>query len=283
MTQLLEAVSAVKKRAFVKKMQELLDKRDRMATTAVHRAWGLLEDLRKSVALELTSASGFDAFQLPRLRTALDQLGKDFAAQYQADLAGRIDAAWALGSDAIQQGMQAAEMGAAPFILDTKQLQIAQGLSADLVTKLSAETVAKISTEISRGMLGGQTMFETMRGVTDLLGSKAAIGAKGNLKFVADGIAYRAEMISRTEMLRAYNLANYSRSQDAAQHGVEYHEWVTAGDGRVRQSHADLNGMIVKVGEEFAPGLRFPVDPQGEAEDTINCRCRTIPAFGPEG
>lgn len=283
MTVLLEAVSAAKKRAFLKKMQELLDKRDHLATGSVHRAWDLLEELRRSVATELSSASGFDAFQLPRLRAALDQLGKDFATQYQADLAQRIDAAWALGSDALDAGMQAAEMGSAPFILDTRQLEIAQGVSADLVTKLSAETVSKISTEISRGILGGQSMFETMRGVTDLLGSKAAVGAKGNLKFVADGIAYRAEMISRTEMLRAYNLANYSRSLDAAQQGVEYHEWVTAGDGRVRSSHAALNGKIVRVGEEFAPGLRFPVDPQGEAEDTINCRCRVVPAFGPEG
>ena len=178
--------------------------------------------------------------------------------------------------------MKAAGETLGTFRLDTTQLEIAQGLSADLITRMTSESIAKISVQIQRSMLAEQSVFETMRAVTDLLGSASAVGAKGAMKFVADGVAYRAEMITRTELLRAYNMASFGRAQDAKAAGVTKHEWRTAGDGRVRASHEALDGMVVEVGEEFAPGLRFPLDPQGDAEETIGCRCAVIPAFGPE-
>lgn len=274
------AVSEAKQRAFAAKMELLLNERDRLATEAVHRAWDLLEELRASVSVELTSTSGFDAFQLPRLKAALDQLGKDFAAKYEAELSDRLDAVWALGQDSIDKGLKAADLPSlGTFQLDTTQLAIAQGITADLITRMSSEMIAAISLEIQRGMLGGQSIFETMQAVTDLLGSADAVGAKGTINFVADGIAARAETITRTEMLRAYNMANYGRAQDAVSGGVEYQMWRTARDGRVRASHKALDGKIVKVGEEFAPGLRFPLDPRADASQSINCRCRAVPAF----
>lgn len=275
------ATSEAKKRAFAAKMELLLNERDRLAQEAVHRAWDLLEELRRSVSTELLSASGYDAFQLPRLKAALDQLGKDFAARYEAELSDRLDAAWALGNDAIDKGLKAVDVTLGTFQIDTTQLAIVQGISADLITRLSSEMIAAISVQIQRGVLAEQSVFETMQAITDLLGSADAVGAKGTLTFVADGVAARAETITRTEMLRSYNLANYGRSLDAAQSGVEYTQWQTAKDGRVRASHKALQGKIVKVGQEFAPGLRFPLDPQGSAGDTINCRCRATPAFGP--
>lgn len=287
MTRLLEAsakelaATAAKRKAFATKMEALLKSRDRLATEGVHRAWDLLEDLRKSVSAELTSASGFDAFQLPRLKGALDQLGKDFAAKYQYDLASRQDAAWAIGQNGIDEAMKAAGETLGTFRLDTTQLEIAQGLSADLITRMTSESIAKISVQIQRSMLAEQSVFETMRAVTDLLGSASAVGAKGAMKFVADGVAYRAEMITRTELLRAYNMASFGRAQDAKAAGVTKHEWRTAGDGRVRASHEALDGMVVEVGEEFAPGLRFPLDPMASPEDSVNCRCKVLPVFEP--
>ena len=61
------AASEAKQRAFAAKMELLRNERDRLATEAVQRAWDLLEELRRSVSTELLSASGYDAFQLPRL------------------------------------------------------------------------------------------------------------------------------------------------------------------------------------------------------------------------
>lgn len=49
--------------------------------------------------------------------------------------------------------------------------------------------------------------------------------------------------------------------------------WVTVQDERVRDSHAELHGMVVPVDEEFPNGLMFPGDPSGPPEEVYNCRC----------
>lgn len=49
--------------------------------------------------------------------------------------------------------------------------------------------------------------------------------------------------------------------------------WITMADERVRDSHAELHGMVVPVEEEFPNGLMFPGDPSGPPEEVYNCRC----------
>lgn len=49
--------------------------------------------------------------------------------------------------------------------------------------------------------------------------------------------------------------------------------WVTMADELVRESHAELHGMVVPVDEEFPNGLMFPGDPSGPPEEVYNCRC----------
>lgn len=285
MTAILEAsaITDAQRAAFAAKLEALLDQRDQLAEDAVRRAWVLLEDLRRQVATELTTATGFDAYHLPKVLAAIERLGRDFAAQYQWDLSQRIDTAWALGHEGLDAALSSAGVSIGTFALDTTQLALVHGMTTDLITRISADTIAAISTEIQRGVLGGQTVFQTMRRITDLLGSQAALRAGGSPTFVAPGIAYRAELIARTEMLTAYDLANYARSLDAVktfrqvygQDGM-MNTWYTAGDGRVRLSHVGLHGKTVKVGQEFKPGLRFPHDPRASAKEVINCRCRVV-------
>lgn len=49
--------------------------------------------------------------------------------------------------------------------------------------------------------------------------------------------------------------------------------WITMADELVRDSHAELHGMVVPVEEEFPNGLMFPGDPSGPPEEVYNCRC----------
>lgn len=285
MTAILEAsaMTDAQRAAFTAKLEALIAQRDQLAEDAVLRAWTLLEDVRRQVAERLASAGGFDAYHLPQVLSALKTLGVEFAADYRAELSQRIDAAWALGQEGLDAALSSSGVSIGSFAMDTTQLAILQGMSADLVARVSADTIAAISAEIQRGVLGGQTVFQTMRRITDILGSQTALRAGGSPTVVAPGIAYRAEMITRTETLAAYDLANYARSLDAVktfrqvygQDGL-VNTWFTAGDGRVRLSHARLHGKTVKVGQEFAPGLRFPHDPRASAREKINCRCRVI-------
>jgi HK97 family phage portal protein len=84
----------------------------------------------------------------------------------------------------------------------------------------------------------------------------------------------RAMTIARTETAQAFNGGRYLGMKEA---GIEYHQWLTSADDRVRDLHEALMGEAVPVGEAFVQNLKYPGDPDGEAEQVINCRCVTIP------
>lgn len=91
---------------------------------------------------------------------------------------------------------------------------------------------------------------------------------------------YELTMVARTEINSAQNFGAMLTEE---QLGVEYHQWWTAEDERVRATHANLHGQIVKVGHPFSNGLIRPGDTNGDPSEFINCRCRVVPFLMPEG
>ncbi len=53
-------------------------------------------------------------------------------------------------------------------------------------------------------------------------------------------------------------------------------EWMSAKDNRVRDSHAQLNGVRVRYNKTFPNGCRYPGDPSGRPEKVYNCRCTMV-------
>ena len=49
--------------------------------------------------------------------------------------------------------------------------------------------------------------------------------------------------------------------------------WITAGDNRVRHSHAMLDGKEIPLDETFDNGCKRPRDPNGAPAEICNCRC----------
>jgi HK97 family phage portal protein len=96
----------------------------------------------------------------------------------------------------------------------------------------------------------------------------------------AQGLHLRS--ISRTETAAAFNSGRFEAMQQA---GVQRHEWLTAGDERVRESHMALDGCVAVVGTNDWEGpsgvvptqLHYPLDPTAPASEVCNCRCVTIP------
>lgn len=89
----------------------------------------------------------------------------------------------------------------------------------------------------------------------------------------------RSLTIARTEVGGASNRANFIA---AGEMGVERLEWVSAQDEFVREEHR-IDGEVVDIGEKFSNDLRFPHDPDGDADEVINCRCDCAPADSVEG
>jgi len=90
----------------------------------------------------------------------------------------------------------------------------------------------------------------------------------------ADLGKYRAHLIAQQETYNSLSAANFDAMQDG---GTQRHKWVTRGDGDVRPSHKRMNGEVRQVGEPFSNGLLYPRDPNGSAEETMKCRCWTLP------
>lgn len=91
---------------------------------------------------------------------------------------------------------------------------------------------------------------------------------------------FELQRIARTEINRAQQIAAVETEREF---GIEYHEWITASDERVRASHALQHGEITRVGTPFSNGLLYPGDPAGPAEEVINCRCGVAPFIIPHG
>lgn len=84
--------------------------------------------------------------------------------------------------------------------------------------------------------------------------------------------------IARTETIRARNTGRYINLEQAKGLGIKLTKvWEATNDDRTRDEHSLMDGEEVEVDELFSNGLMFPGDPNGEAKEVINCRCRIKP------
>lgn len=88
---------------------------------------------------------------------------------------------------------------------------------------------------------------------------------------------------ARTAVTSAQNCGYNSSMIELSKKGIPFHKkWHSTHDDRVRDSHRELDGVLVKPDEKFPNGLRYPGDPSGVPSEVYNCRCRmtaSIDAF----
>ena len=116
------------------------------------------------------------------------------------------------------------------------------------------------------------------------------VKAADRLKEVFESMEkYELERIARTEINGAQNEGSFLTEQELE---LEYHQWWNAQDSRVRGTdpedtadHVIMHGQIVRVGQPFSNGLMYPLDFGSGADlsELINCRCREVAYFIPEG
>lgn len=88
----------------------------------------------------------------------------------------------------------------------------------------------------------------------------------------------RANVISENETNTA---RNYDEYQTAIAIGKTSKKWITQKDELVRDTHWKVDELTIEINELFHVGhsfMRFPHDPNGNAEEVVNCRC-TIKYF----
>jgi HK97 family phage portal protein len=80
----------------------------------------------------------------------------------------------------------------------------------------------------------------------------------------------RAKTIARTEV---HNATQYGTMKGYEQAGLQIKIWVAVMDDATRESHQMVDGEEVPINMAFSNGLMYPGDPNGPAEEVINCRC----------
>lgn len=86
--------------------------------------------------------------------------------------------------------------------------------------------------------------------------------------------AARATVIARTEVIGASAAGSISAMRSTGL--VATKTWLATEDDRTRPDHADADGQIVALEEAFEVGdatLDHPGDPDGPADEVIQCRC----------
>lgn len=76
----------------------------------------------------------------------------------------------------------------------------------------------------------------------------------------------------------ANGVFNYQEYADAISSGKKRKRWITERDDKVRETHAEVNGLTIPIKEPFVVGnslMMFPKDRSlnAEMEQIANCRC----------
>lgn len=121
--------------------------------------------------------------------------------------------------------------------------------------------VAKINSEVTQGILQGESIPNISKRLANVLDMNQTSAIRN----------------ARTTVTSAQNKGRVDMMHDAAEKGVIMRKgWSAHIDGRERSSHADLDGDFVDMDDEFANGLQYPGDPDGEPEEVYNCRCSLV-------
>jgi SPP1 gp7 family putative phage head morphogenesis protein len=117
---------------------------------------------------------------------------------------------------------------------------------------ITATMDAQISRTLAEGLSLGQNPVTIARDISNRI---EAIGI------------HRATVLARTEVIRAHHMASIQAYRNFGVEGVKVNaEWITAGDSRVCELCAPLNGKVFKLNEIEG---KIPVHPQ--------CRCAVLP------
>lgn len=236
---------------------------------AVRETLAMLENLRQEILSILgSSVTEYQRSQLSQIIVAIDNATSRFRDRYATQLAAAQDQGFNLGVKLADASQATLHVGI-PFV-SQEALEISKNYSADLVRNVTDATRGILTSEIRRGILTGQTLDQVMYRIGQNLDSG---------KFM--GIKQRAETITRTEVNRIMSSSTWQRMQQMSQtvDGLQQ-QWDAANDARTRPAHHAADGQIVNIDQPFIVAgeeLRFPGDPAGSAENTINCRCRVIP------
>jgi SPP1 gp7 family putative phage head morphogenesis protein len=131
-------------------------------------------------------------------------------------------------------------------------IKAATDANVDLITSIPEEYFGKVAKALSDNWTAGARWED----LSDAL------------SHVGDVTESRAKLIARDQTSKMNGAFNEARQTSI---GIEQYQWQTAGDERVRETHAANDGKIFSWDD--------PPEETGNPGEDINCRCVAIPYF----
>jgi len=267
---------------YSRRMRRLMRALDREGDKAVRASLRLLDETRRRLNRELLALGerGWTDFWLPRYIAMVDELISDFRDRLSAEVAERQADTWLRGIRAAEEPLEA--IGAPRFVLpdlSPRQLVLAQSYSADLIRGITDDARSRINTILRRAILAEEPRMKTFAEIREILSTRKKM-IRGKRR--RHDVAYKAELVTRTEVNRAYSLGHHGRQEQIAEKipGIKK-KWCAVLDGRTREghrtAHSHYNAHPIPMKWKFKVGLvepmDFPHDPAGHPADICNCRC----------
>lgn len=197
-----------------------------------------------------------------RIAAEIANAGKTAAKIIQGELAN----IYGLNYDFAAFGIQRqAGLNLSFTVYDRNQLSVLVSEQQSPFTKIAYKNLGKDKVIVQR--LQHELIQATLNGE----GQQKIIR---RIKAVTGQSTRQAKRVAQTERVRVASQGRNQAIHEANEMGVRTQkQWISRLDSRVRDDHAMVTGEIVDDGEKFSNGLEFPGDPNGEAEQVINCRC----------
>jgi hypothetical protein len=264
--------------AYAQQLDALTRAAAALSPEARRRIQQLLDQANKEILADLAQArpESYNAARLQALKAQVNRVMADFAQQASSAIAAMEVKAYEQTAIAIDATVAAgtATLAVHP-VVDRALVQVVQGYSADLIGGLTHDMSAKINAAIQRGALGGMKLQQLVTEIGTTL-------EDGKFSGLFSQVGERAMTIATNEIMRIQSLASVTRINALAPHHPGLMKrWKHIPVARVpRVSHLLANNQDRKPAEPFlveGEELQYPRDPNGSAENTINCHCLVQP------
>lgn len=136
--------------------------------------------------------------------------------------------------------------------------------------------------------LGPDTARRLEAQIAESLDKGESVGKlKARIEEVFDIASRQAATIARTETAIAVSSFSYDSALALNNSGTPvWQTWLATSDSRTRATHLEADGQTVPITQPFTVGgasLLHPSDPNGPADEVINCRCTTTLSVTPPG
>jgi hypothetical protein len=254
-------------------IRRILKEKDRALKRGKAAMVDVLKALQKDTLSQLGQAAitEWDSYHLKQMLDSIEEQIAKFSQEATAEAGGLIEETWDMGKTLVDAPLSVAGMYSG-FRLSTSVLNTLKDFTFHKIEGLSDAAWEKIRSELTLGVMGGKTPQEVAK----------AIGMNLTDPSIFTSIAHRAEVITQTEMGRAFSTAAELRMEEAGEHVKDLEKmWRHVGHPKVpRLSHLAADGQHVPVNEPFNVGgidMMYPRDPGAPIEETINCGCDHVP------